>query len=382
MSPAPEAATRLSDRERLAWLRLIRTENVGPATFHELLRRFGTAAAALDALPDLSKRGGRARLCLYPEADARREIEALARMGGRFIAFGEPGYPPHLSHIDGAPPLIAVIGADQALASPAALAIVGARNASLGGQKIAAELAQRLGAAGFVVVSGLARGIDAAAHRAAVTTGTVAVLAGGVDVVYPTENLPLLEAVLAAGGAAVSEMPMGWQPRARDFPRRNRLISGLSLGVVLVEAARASGSLHTARFALEQNREVFVVPGSPLDPRSEGGNRLIRQGATLVGDADDVLESLGGRRSVPAPILGHSHESAGPDATVTLGEADRDRILAAIGAAPVEIDDLIRHLALPAHAVHVVLLELELAGRVERHAGHSVSLISGSSHLI
>ncbi|WP_186395283.1 DNA-processing protein DprA [Stappia sp. TSB10GB4] len=369
----------LSERQRLAWLRLIRSENVGPVTFRELINHTGSAEAALAALPELSRRGGKRAIRIASQDEAEREIEALARIGGRFRALGEHGYPPLLRHVDGAPPLIAVLGSDDRLADGATIAMVGARNASLAGQKIASEIAGYLSTAGYTIISGLARGIDAAAHRAALTGGTAAVLAGGIDIIYPPENRDLYHDI-AARGAIVSEMPFGWKPRARDFPRRNRLISGMALATVLIEAARGSGSLHTARFAAEQNREVFVVPGSPLDPRSEGGNRLIRDGATLVANGADVLESLGPRR-IADDIPGLDIEEPDADgrriAPPDVGDSDRSRVLSALGPAPVEVDELIRYTGLSARIVHVILLELELAGRLERHRGQRISLIDG-----
>lgn len=369
----------LSERQRLAWLRLIRSENVGPVTFRELINHTGSAEAALAALPELSRRGGKRAIRIASEGEAMHEVEALARIGGRFRALGEHGYPPLLRHVDGAPPLISVLGSDDRLADGATIAMVGARNASLAGQKIASEIAGYLSAAGYTIISGLARGIDAAAHRAALAGGTAAVLAGGIDIIYPPENRDLYHDI-AARGAIVSEMPFGWKPRARDFPRRNRLISGMALATVLIEAARGSGSLHTARFAAEQNREVFVVPGSPLDPRSEGGNRLIRDGATLVANGADVLESLGPRR-IADDIPGLDIEEPDADgrriAPPDVGDSDRSRVLSALGPAPVEVDELIRYTGLSARIVHVILLELELAGRLERHRGQRISLIDG-----
>jgi DNA processing protein len=270
---------RLTDEQRLDWLRLIRSPNVGPRTFRTLVNHFGGARAALEALPSLARRGGAGgatQVC--SRADAEREIAAAEKLGVALVALGEPGYPPRLQMIDDAPPLVAIRGQAAAFALPM-VAVVGSRNASGAGMKFTQRIARELGEAGFAVVSGLARGIDAAAHRASLATGTIAVLAGGHDRVYPAEHMELLDDILSAG-AALSEMPLGWEPRGRDFPRRNRLISGLSLGVVIVEAAKRSGSLITARFALEQGREVFAVPGSPLDPRAEGmasSNRARRQ---------------------------------------------------------------------------------------------------------
>ncbi|MBM18915.1 MAG: DNA-protecting protein DprA [Stappia sp.] len=379
MSRGP-ASRELTDRQRVAWLRLIRSENVGPVTFRELLNHAGSAERALELLPSLSARGGKRTIRVTPEHEARAEIEALESVGGRFRALGEEGYPPQLRRLDGAPPLVSVIGANACLASHATVAIVGARNASLAGQKIATEMAGELGRAGYTVVSGLARGIDTAAHRASLETGTIAVVAGGVDIIYPHENRDLYRAIIERGGAILSEMPFGWKPRGRDFPRRNRIISGISLGTVLVEAARASGSLHTARFAAEQNREVFAVPGSPLDPRSEGGNRLIRDGATLVTSAGDVLEGLShvdprGQGEFSFDMEEPERETRPVPSPLEVDDSARTRVLTALGAAPVELDELIRYTGLEPRAVHVIVLELELAGRVERHRGQKISLI-------
>ena len=286
----------LTDAQRLDWLRLFRSDNVGPRTFRMLLNHYGDARAALAALPDLARRGGAQRsprIC--SREDAEREMDAAHELGVRFVGLGEPDYPARLREIDDAPPLLALRGQQDVLDRPM-LAMVGARNASAAGQKFAERLARDLGEAGLVIVSGLARGIDAAAHRASLATGTVAVLAGGHARIYPPEHVDLLDAILSEG-AAVSEMPVGWEPRSRDFPRRNRLVSGLALGVVVVEAAMRSGSLITARLAGEQGREVFAAPGSPLDPRAEGSNGLLKQGATLVTEANDVITML-------EPILG------------------------------------------------------------------------------
>src|SRR5436190_11582096 len=297
---APSTSLRLSDEERIDWLRLIRAENVGPRTFRTLIRHYGSAGSALRALPELASRGGARRpVRIPPREEAERELIALRSLDLHLVALGEPEYPPALANIDDAPPLISSRGNPAGLARPM-VAIVGSRNASAAGAKMAGRLARDLGQAGFVIVSGLARGIDAAAHRASMSSGTIAVLAGGQDRIYPAEHADLLEAILVEG-AALSEMPLGWEPRARDFPRRNRLISGLALGLIVVEAARRSGSLITVRFALEQGREVFAVPGSPLDPRAEGTNGLLKQGATLVTEASDVIGVL-------KPILGRKIE--------------------------------------------------------------------------
>jgi DNA processing protein len=308
---------------------------------------------------------------IFPREDAEREFESSRRRGVTLIALGEPDYPARLRMIDDAPPLLAVRGHGAILTQPM-IAIVGSRNASAAGVKFAEHLAREIGAAGFATVSGLARGIDAGAHRASLATGTVAVLAGGHDHVYPPEHVDLLETILGAG-AALTEMPLSWEPRARDFPRRNRLISGLSLGVVIIEAAQRSGSLITARMALEQGREVFAVPGSPLDPRAEGTNGLLKQGATLVTQTDDVL-------SVLRPILGQPLDlpAKEPESAVSgPGEPDaseRSRIISLLGPTAVDIDDLIRLSGSSPAIVRTVLLELELAGRLERQAGGRVSL--------
>jgi DNA processing protein len=279
----------LDDRQRLDWLRLIRSESIGPRTFRTLVNRFGGAAGALEALPEIGRQAGRSlRLCTIAEAE--REFEALRRRGARLIALGEAAYPVPLQAIDSAPPLIAVEGDPAVLGRPC-VALVGSRNASAAGLKFTATLGRELGEAGFAVVSGLARGIDTAAHQASLDSGTIAVLAGGLDEVYPPQNIPLLERICERG-AALTEMPLGWVPRGRDFPRRNRLVSGLALGTVVVEAARKSGSLITARFANEQGRQVFGVPGSPLDPRAEGGNHLIREGAILCAETAHVVDAL------------------------------------------------------------------------------------------
>ena len=365
----------LTDAQRLAWLRLIRSENVGPATFRSLVNHFGSAQAALDALPDLSRRGGATRAVRIASlTEAEDEMAATLQLGAAFVATGEPHYPPWLQHGDAPPPLIAVRGDTRHLTSPA-IAIVGARNASVAGRKMAAMLAKGLGEAGFVVVSGLARGIDSAAHEAALSDGTVAVFAGGINSVYPPENEALFQRILDADGCGISEMRLGWEPRARDFPRRNRIIAGMAAATVVVEAAERSGSLITARFALEQNREVFAVPGSPLDPRAAGSNNLIKQGARMVTDVADIVEAI-------RPMLAEQPDArpgtfSAPMASepiVAPGDEERSRILEALGPTPVEIDEIIRFTGLSARTVQVVLLELDLAGRIERRAGQLVAL--------
>ena len=364
---------KLGEDERLDWLRLIRSTNVGPRTFHDLVNHCGSVRAALVALPQLGRRGGAAhspRIC--PER-AAAELKAARALGIEFVALGEPDYPMRLQMIADPPPLIAVRGNLGALARPL-IAIVGSRNASAAGVKFAERMARDLGNAGFIVVSGLARGIDAAAHRGSLESGTIAVLAGGHDRIYPAEHAGLLEKLVTTG-VAVSEMPLAWEPRAHDFPRRNRLVSGLSLGVVVVEAARRSGSLITARLAGEQGREVFAVPGSPLDPRSEGTNGLLKQGAIPVTEAADVTAVL-------APIMDRplSASSAREPPQEQLGPPDaepssddRTRIIDLLGPAPVSVDDLVRLSRASPTTVRAVLLELEIAGRLERHGAGLVS---------
>lgn len=378
MSRAISSDTRLTDEQRLAWLRLIRSDNVGPATFRGLLNQFGSAAAALAALPDLARRGGAGvSLKLCSREDAERELAGIVRLGARLVALGEPEYPAVLAASDGAPPLLTVLG-DLSCFAPPAIAIVGARNASAAGRSFAARLACDLGAAGFVVTSGLARGIDAAAHEASLATGTIAVLAGGPDRIYPPENEPLLNRILATG-AAVTEMPLGWEPRAKDFPRRNRVIAGLARGVVVVEAALRSGSLITARLANELGREVMAAPGSPLDPRCEGSNAILRDGATLITSAEHVIEALAASLgselpSTPLP-LAEDPETFSSD---TPDDGLRARIVELLGPSPATVDEIVRLSGAPARLVQLVLLELELAGRLERHLGGRVSLVFGA----
>jgi DNA processing protein len=368
-----EGAT-LSDEQRIAWLRLIRSSSIGPVTFRALINHFGSASAALEAAPDLARKGGRT-IRLYSVAEAERELAAAAASGARFIAIGEPDYPPWLRAADGAPPLIAVRGRGSVMVQPA-IGIVGARNASIAGRKFAMQIASGLAEAGFIIVSGLARGIDAAAHSASLGTGTVAVYAGGLDRPYPPENLELADAIVAQGGAHVSEMPMGHVPRAKDFPRRNRIISGMSLAVVVVEAALRSGSLITARIAAEQGRLVFAVPGSPLDPRSSGTNRLIRDGATIVTAVADIVDEVRPMLERPEPPPAAREREREPVAT-DADDSDRAKIIEALGTTPVAIDEIIRFTRLTPSVVRLVLIELDLAGRIEHHPGGRISLVAG-----
>jgi DNA processing protein len=361
----------LSDEQRLDWLRLIRSENVGPRTFRTLINHCGGARAALEALPALARRGGKATTRICSRAEAERELRATRAFGVSLITLGEPDYPLRLRMIDDAPPIIGVRGKLAALAH-STVAIVGSRNASAAGVKFAERLAHDLGTAGFGIVSGLARGIDAAAHRGSVASGTIAVLAGGHDRIYPPEHAGLVDQILPEG-VALAEMPLGWEPRGRDFPRRNRLISGLAVGVVVIEAARRSGSLITSRLALEQGREVFAVPGSPLDPRCEGSNGLLKQGATLVTEAADVIAVLKPILGQAGEFLAEEPEPAGQPPTEPAA-SDRARIVSLLGPTPVTLDDLVRLSGSPPGVVRTVLLELELAGRLDRHGGGLVSL--------
>jgi DNA processing protein len=363
----PEALPR-SDAARLDWLRLARSRRVGPATFIRLIRELGSATAALEALPGIAAEAGVRDYAPAPRAEALAEWQAATAAGARPLLLGAADYPALLATIADPPPFLWALG-DPTVAARPAVALVGARNASALGCRMASRLAAELGAAGLVVVSGLARGIDAAAHRAALATGTIAAQAGGVDIVYPPENAELAAAIPAAG-LRLSEMPIGHVPKPQDFPRRNRLVSGLALGVVVVEGAPRSGSLITARAALDQGREVMAVPGSPLDPRAGGCNQLIRDGAILVRSAADVAEALAESlgalppvRLTPAP----THVPPPPASGL------ETRLLELLAPSPVAEDELIRALGEPAAAVSAALIGLELAGLVQRHPGGQVS---------
>ncbi|MDE1153114.1 MAG: DNA-processing protein DprA [Micavibrio sp.] len=365
----------LDPQEKIAWLRLIRTENVGPVTFNRLLDRFGTAEKALAALPELAKRGGRLEgLKVFPAASAEKEIDTVYKLGAKIICRTEDDYPALLRQVEDAPPVITVLGNTKLLNKPS-LGVVGARNASLTGRKIAEDFSRKTGAAGYVIASGLARGIDTAAHIATLASGTVAVVAGGIDVIYPPENDRLYRQI-AEAGAVVAESPVNTEPLARHFPRRNRIISGISLGVLIVEAAAKSGSLITARMALEQNREVFAVPGSPLDPRAEGTNGLLRDGAHMATTADDIIQVLRSLtlRSLAEPP-GAGWKGAPPATPPEPSEALRIRIMECLSPTPVHMDELIRAVEAPVGEVLMVILEMELAGRIERQAGNKVNLI-------
>ncbi len=371
----------LTEAERVDWLRLIRTENVGPVTFWHLLRHFGSAAEALDGLPELSRRGGRAKpVRIASVAAAKAEIAATCKTGARLVAAQEPDYPWRLATTEDAPPLISLAGA-AALGNAPVVAVVGARNASSNGKRIARTIAQALGEAGVAVASGLARGIDAAAHSGALDTGTIAVVAGGIDVCYPPEHSELMRDI-ATRGAILAEQPIGTKPQGRHFPRRNRIVSGIASGVLVVEAAARSGSLITARCAGEQGRDVFAVPGSPLDPRSAGANGLLRDGAILTETADDILQVLqpglreapgGAEPSVALPDSNAEAPRRAADAVI----ADARRSLAdCLSPAPTPVDDLVREFGDDPATVAAALLELELAGRLERHPGNRVALVA------
>lgn len=402
----------LDDALRLDWLQLIRSDNVGPRTFRALVNRYGGAAAALEALPALIRaHGGSKKIKISSRDDCRRELDRAARFGARFVALGEEGYPAALRMIDSPPPLIAIKG-KQEVAAMSAVAMVGSRNASAAGLSLTAQITHDLAREGYAIVSGLARGIDQQAHRASLQTGTIAVLAGGLDKIYPPEHEALAQAI-CEHGMLISEMPFGWVPRGRDFPRRNRLVSGIALGTVVIEAARRSGSLITARFANEQGREVFAVPGSPLDPRAEGTNELLRQGATLCTRGEDVIEALsplreggvaarshlleaeaGDPRDEPlwdeSDLFGEGlvpHSMAGMNlneeavaaplapglAPPVTGQQLANRIAALLGPAPVPLDDVIRNSGVSAAEVQLALVELELSGEAMRHPGGLVS---------
>ncbi|MGG7567249.1 DNA-processing protein DprA [Rhodovulum sp. DZ06] len=378
VEPAPVTAL-----EALDYVRLARSRNVGPASFRRLLARFGTPAKALEALPRLAAGGGLKNYRLCSEEDAALEVEAALNVGAAMLAQGRAGYPAALSHIPDAPPFIWARGRTE-LAAKSGVAVIGGRNASALGLRMAREMAHGLGDAGWVTVSGLARGVDAAAHEGALDAqaGTIAVVAGGVDIAYPPENADLM-ARIGEEGLILSEAPMGLHPQGRHFPRRNRIVSGLSRAVVVIEAAERSGSLITASFALEQGREVMAVPGAPMDPRAAGGNALIREGAPLVRGHEDVIEALEqGLR--PARSVGTGRPDGMAEAAALFrpraGGADaalRRDVAELLGLAPVEEDELARLTGADLAALSDALLELELAGRLDRRPGGMLALRPG-----
>ncbi len=368
----------MTPTERLGRIRLARTSGIGPHIYQHLLARFSSAEEAIDALPGLARAGGRAApLQVTPQAAVEKEMAQLAKLGGRMLLFGEPDYPEMLTLLENAPPLLSILG-DPAVFAPRAVGLVGARNASANGQRIAEALAAELGLHGIVVVSGLARGIDTAAHTGAMHTGrTIAAVAGGLDKTYPPENVTL-QARIAENGAVIAEAPLGTAAQSRHFPRRNRIIAGLSLGVVVVEAARNSGTLITAQMALDAHRALYAVPGSPLDPRSLGSIDLIKAGATMVAQAADVLEALPEREQLRPrrPALAETQASwtPPPEPEAEMQRA-RQAVTALLGPEPTQVDDLMRRCQFSTSAVMAVLLELELAGRVETMPGQKIALL-------
>ncbi len=374
MTPAASTPAALPPAEAIDRLRLARTDGVGPVTYRRLLQRFATAAEAIDALPGLTRAGGKAGDPTVPSVStAKREMAALAKLGGRMVFLDGPGYPAVLAQLDTAPPLLSVLG-NVALLSQRAVALVGARNASINGQRMAELLAADLAASGLVVVSGLARGIDTAAHEGALRTGqTIAAVAGGVDIAYPPENANLQQRI-AKGGAVVAEAPLGTAPQARHFPRRNRVIAGLALGVVVIEAAPRSGSLITAQVALDEGRAVFAVPGSPLDPRCRGSNALLRDGAYLTESAADVTAHLP-PLDMSAPPPGFADDPAPYDGPAPDLAAVVAQVVPLLSPSPTLVDDLMRRCQLSVHAVQGALMALELSHRIQMLPGNQVALI-------
>lgn len=359
----------MSERERFDRLRLIRSPRIGPVSYRQLLARFGTATEALRAIPDLAARGG-GRATVADAGTVEKEIAQSRALGARYLLMGDADYPALLDAFDGAPPALILRG-DAALAAGQCIAMVGARNASAAACRFARSLAQDLGQRGAITVSGLARGIDTEAHRGSIDSGTIAVIACGIDIAFPPENAALQEQI-AGQGLVVTEHPPGTQPLARHFPARNRIIAGLALGTVVVEAAPKSGSLITARLAAEAGREVMAVPGSPLDPRAQGCNQLIRDGAILIQNAADILEAVGSID--PRMVRQESFDFIGQPVSSDVAEQERETVIGLLGSAPVPIDEVIRLSGLSPAVVQTVLLELELAGRTDRHSGGKISL--------
>jgi len=365
---------KLNYKEKIDYLRLARTENVGPITFHQLIRKFGTADIALNAIPSLASKGGRKRKLIIPTIEEiKNELEEIEKLEAELICFCEPDYPEYLREISDAPPTLTLRG-HSTLLHKKQIGIVGARNASMNGRKMAERLTKALCDEDFVITSGLARGIDTTAHHNALQTGTIAAVAGGVDIVYPKENQTLYEQIIETG-CVVSEQPLGSQPKSHLFPKRNRIISGLSLGIVVIEATKRSGSLITARMAIEQGREVFATPGSPLDPRAAGPNGLIKQGAQLVENVEDILVNL---NSHQLRLCEHSHDEF-EDKPIIIDENSlktaREKILMNLSTSPIEVDELVRQCQMSLPLVLTILLELELAGRLDRQAGNQIALI-------
>ncbi len=362
-------------------LRLIRSEQVGPMTFFRLVKFCGSVEKAIEMAPSISKRGGRAKpIKITAKADAEREYEALTKFGAEVVMYGEERYPRLLQQIADAPPILTVHGHTHLASNTNMVGMVGARNASANGCIFAKKLAGDLGAAGNIVVSGLARGIDAAAHRGALATGTIAVIGGGINNVYPPENAILFEEI-ATTGLIISELPFGMEPHARSFPGRNRIIAGMSRGVVVVEASLKSGSLITAEYANDYGRDVFAVPGSPMDPRCHGTNRLLKDGATMVETARDIIGNLAPLGELPLAEQQSLNFYEAPAASLDEQTLERARaaIIESLGASPTMTDDILANTGLTPHILMAVLLELELAGRLERHAGSKVALRMGDA---
>ena len=367
-----------SEDEQFSRLRLLRSRRVGITTYKRLLTEHGTAQNALAALPEVARAAGVDKYEVCPESVIHAELHAAKAAGARLVMERTEAYPELLTTIEDAPPFLWIIG-DSELLKTRMISIVGARNASSLGTRMARKLARDLGASGYTIVTGLARGVDAAAHDAALSTGTLAVLAGGVDTVYPAENADLCRTI-AEKGLLVSEQPMGLQPLARHFPSRNRIISGLSRATVIVEAAAKSGSLITARDALDQGRDVLAVPGNPFDARAAGCNQLIREGATLVRSAQDVIETLAPLHQDETELPSTKHqpepvEPANKKRKKALSEvaALHRQILSRLSPAPVAEDQLIRDLAVPASEAAPALLDLELDGQIKRQSGGMIS---------
>lgn len=369
--------TQLTDNERLDWLRLSRSDSVGPITFHKLLARYKTVENALEALPELQTRGGRKKPSrIVTRDEAERELKALGKLGGQMIAVCEENYPLALAAIDDAPPIISVLGNTDNL-NQSCIGIVGARNASLNGRKLTHKLAKSLGETNNIITSGMARGIDTAAHTGSLDTGTIAVVAGGIDVIYPKENESLYHNIIEQGGTIVAENRIATQPTAQHFPRRNRIVSGLSAGVVVVEATIRSGSLITARLAGEQGRDVFAVPGFPGDPRSAGPNKLLKDGAILVERAEDILGHIESfvAKKIPNGLFEETISTENWDKSpVESSNDERENVVSLLSHQPVSVDEIVRTCHLSISGVQTVLLELELAGRLMRLPGNRVSL--------
>ncbi|MBX4335718.1 DNA-processing protein DprA [Bartonella raoultii] len=384
----------LTDRQRLNWLRLLRSENIGAVGFRDLIDHYKTAESALEALPELSKKGGLSTsIRIASLEDAEKEMLEAEKLGIRFVGIGEPDYPAFLKITEASPPLIAIKGNVLAFQKPS-VGIVGSRNASAAGKKLTAQFAYFLGDSGFTIISGLARGIDSIAHQASLKTGTVAVMAGGIDHIYPPENKKLHEDIISNGGAIISEMPIAWKPRAIDFPRRNRIIAGLSLGLLVVEAAMRSGSLITARQAAEMGRLIFAIPGSPLDPRSVGTNNLIKDGALLTTHPSDIVEAL---TPLTPPTVNiqpnlfeepsslqlegescHSSNKKNDNPSSFGDNAERAAVLSALSTTPIDLDTLSNHSGVSLQNLYLLLMELDLAGKLTRHCGGYVSLSSSN----